>query len=160
MSHAGHTVPAPEGFVPHVVAHHFESQEQEYQSAKLGFWLFLATEILLFGGLFAAYFYYKSLYHEDFLITVAFENTTDASLSWYVPRLELESMKAALDSPDNTAALERLRDFWCRENRCPGAHQPQGSVVKSTRVVPMARSRRAGLPGAGRAFLALLRFCP
>ncbi len=67
MSHAGHTVPAPEGFVPHVVAHHFESQEQEYQSAKLGFWLFLCTEILLFGGLFAAFFYYKSMYQDDFV---------------------------------------------------------------------------------------------
>lgn len=67
MSHAGHTVPAPEGFVPHVVAHHFESQEQEYQSAKLGFWLFLATEILLFGGLFAAYFYFHSVHTEDFV---------------------------------------------------------------------------------------------
>jgi cytochrome c oxidase subunit 3 len=67
MSHAGITVPAPPGFVPHVVAHHFESQEQEYQSAKLGFWLFLATEILLFGGLFAAYFYYHEVYLEDFV---------------------------------------------------------------------------------------------
>ena len=62
MSHAGITIPAPEGFVPHTVAHHFESAEQEYQSAKLGFWLFLATEILLFGGLFAAYFYYHAVY--------------------------------------------------------------------------------------------------
>ncbi len=67
MSHAGITVPAPPGFVPHVVAHHFESQEQEYQSAKLGFWLFLATEILLFGGLFAAYFYFHDVHLPDFV---------------------------------------------------------------------------------------------
>ncbi|MCB9870279.1 MAG: cytochrome c oxidase subunit 3 family protein [Planctomycetes bacterium] len=68
MSHAGHTVPAPAGFVPHTVAHHFESQEQEYQSAKLGFWLFLVTEILLFGGLFVAYFYYHTVHHDAFSI--------------------------------------------------------------------------------------------
>ena len=29
--------------------------EQEYSSSKLGMWLFLGTEIMLFGGLFAAY---------------------------------------------------------------------------------------------------------
>jgi cytochrome c oxidase subunit 3 len=39
---------------------------QEFQSAKLGFWLFLATEILLFGGLFAAYFFYHEAYPETF----------------------------------------------------------------------------------------------
>ena len=67
MSHASHSIPAPPGFVPHVVAHHFESQEQEYQSAKLGFWLFLATEILLFGGLFAVYFYFHDVFLETFV---------------------------------------------------------------------------------------------
>jgi cytochrome c oxidase subunit 3 len=66
MSHAGPTLPAPAGFVPHILPHHFETQEQEYQSAKLGFWLFLATEVLLFGGLFAAYFYFHSVHEEGF----------------------------------------------------------------------------------------------
>ena len=37
------------------LAHHFESMEQQLDSGKLGMWLFLATEILFFGGLFAAY---------------------------------------------------------------------------------------------------------
>ena len=37
------------------VAHHFESAEQQLQAAKLGMWLFLATEVLLFGGLMCAY---------------------------------------------------------------------------------------------------------
>jgi cytochrome c oxidase subunit 3 len=60
-------VPAPgPGFLPHTVAHHFDTATQEFQSAKLGFWLFLATEILLFGGLFAGYFYYHGLYPETF----------------------------------------------------------------------------------------------
>ena len=68
MSHAhGVVVPAPgEGFQPHIVAHHFDTPTQEFQAAKLGFWLFLATEILLFGGLFAAYFYYHQMYPETF----------------------------------------------------------------------------------------------
>ena len=60
MSHDhGFVVPAPgDGFLPHTVAHHFDTPTQEFQAAKLGFWLFLATEILLFGGLFAAYFFF------------------------------------------------------------------------------------------------------
>ena len=69
MSEGHHAVvipaPGPE-FVPHTVAHHFDTPVQEFQSAKLGFWLFLATEILLFGGLFAAYFFYHEAYPETF----------------------------------------------------------------------------------------------
>ncbi len=70
MSH-GHaviTTPTPEGFIPHKVAHHFDSHVQEYQSGKLVFWLFLATEIMLFGGMFAAYFVYHQLYPETFKV--------------------------------------------------------------------------------------------
>jgi cytochrome c oxidase subunit III len=70
MSHDGHhsvVIPAPgPEFVPHTVAHHFDTPVQEFQSAKLGFWLFLATEILLFGGLFAAYFFFHEVYPETF----------------------------------------------------------------------------------------------
>jgi cytochrome c oxidase subunit 3 len=70
MSQDGHhsvVIPAPgPGFQPHTVAHHFDTPVQEFQAAKLGFWLFLATEILLFGGLFAAYFYYHEMYPETF----------------------------------------------------------------------------------------------
>lgn len=70
MSDHGHhavVVPAPgPEFQDHVVAHHFDTPEQEFQACKLGFWLFLATEILLFGGLFAAYFYFHEVYPETF----------------------------------------------------------------------------------------------
>jgi cytochrome c oxidase subunit 3 len=41
---------------------------QEFQAGKLGFWLFLATEILLFGGLFAAYFYFHELFPQTFRV--------------------------------------------------------------------------------------------
>jgi cytochrome c oxidase subunit III len=37
------------------LAHHFDNLEQQYTSAKLGMWVFLGTEILMFGGLFCAY---------------------------------------------------------------------------------------------------------
>lgn len=44
--------------------HHFVSSEQQFESSKLGMWLFLATEILLFGGMFVAYGIYRILYPE------------------------------------------------------------------------------------------------
>lgn len=46
----------------HVVPHHFESAEQAFESSKLGLWLFLVTEILLFGGLFVAYIIFRAEY--------------------------------------------------------------------------------------------------
>ena len=58
--------PTPEGFQPHTVAHHFDSAEQEFQASKLGFWLFLATEVMLFGGLFAVYILFHGIYPETF----------------------------------------------------------------------------------------------
>ncbi len=35
--------------------HHFTTAEQQFDAAKIGMWLFLVTEILLFGGLFVGY---------------------------------------------------------------------------------------------------------
>ena len=49
------------------VDHHFENADQQYQSAKLGMWLFLATEILFFGGLFVAYSVYRFNHPEVFI---------------------------------------------------------------------------------------------
>jgi cytochrome c oxidase subunit 3 len=46
------------GHDPHL-AHHFDSIEQQTASGKLGMWVFLATEILMFGGLFCAYSVYR-----------------------------------------------------------------------------------------------------
>jgi cytochrome c oxidase subunit 3 len=40
---------------PEHLGHHYETLEQQFSSGKLGMWLFLATEILLFAGLFCAY---------------------------------------------------------------------------------------------------------
>lgn len=46
----------------HHYAHHFDSAEHEYETTKFGTWVFLVTEILMFGGLFVGYI----LYHEQF----------------------------------------------------------------------------------------------
>lgn len=50
----------------HHFAHHFKSALHEFETAKQGIWLFMVTEILMFGGLFVGYFIYHSKYPEMF----------------------------------------------------------------------------------------------
>ena len=45
----------------HIVPEHFSSAEQAYESSKLGVWIFLVTEILMFGGLFVVYIVFRAL---------------------------------------------------------------------------------------------------
>ncbi len=49
------------------LAHHFQSHAQQFDAGKLGMWIFLLTEILLFGGLFCAYAVYRSNHPEIFI---------------------------------------------------------------------------------------------
>ena len=56
----------PSATRPAHLAHHFETPHQQYASAKLGMWIFLITEILLFSGLFVAYGALRALHPESF----------------------------------------------------------------------------------------------
>jgi len=47
--------------------HHYRDMSQQHDAAKLGIWLFLATEILLFGGLFCGYAVFRAN-HEDLFV--------------------------------------------------------------------------------------------
>src|SRR5215468_4520321 len=40
--------------------------EQQRNTASLGMWLFLVTEIMFFGGLFCAYLIYRTMYFNAF----------------------------------------------------------------------------------------------
>ena len=48
------------------LAHHFDSMAQQTEATTLGMWVFLATEVLFFGGLFATYAIYRVWYPEAF----------------------------------------------------------------------------------------------
>jgi cytochrome c oxidase subunit III len=48
------------------VAHHFASADQQFDSGRMGVWLFLVTEILLFGGMFCAFAIFRSWYLDAF----------------------------------------------------------------------------------------------
>jgi len=44
------------------LAHHFDTMEQQDHAARLGMWLFISTEVLLFAGLFLGYTVYRWMY--------------------------------------------------------------------------------------------------
>ncbi|WP_102959497.1 cytochrome c oxidase subunit 3 [Mangrovicella endophytica] len=48
------------------VAGHFHDHRQQSRANTLGLWIFLATEVLFFGALFAAYLIYRVLYPQAF----------------------------------------------------------------------------------------------
>jgi cytochrome c oxidase subunit 3 len=48
------------------LGHHFNTFAQEHEAAEFGMWLFLMTELMLFGGLFLAYIFYRTVYSDGF----------------------------------------------------------------------------------------------
>jgi len=60
---------------PPFLAHHFDTPEQQFDSGKLGIWLFLVTEILFFSGMFCAYAIFRMLRPDVFEGCSQFLNT-------------------------------------------------------------------------------------
>jgi cytochrome c oxidase subunit III len=48
------------------LAHQFDDATQQHESSTLGMWIFLATEIMFFGGLFTGYAVYRAAYPAAF----------------------------------------------------------------------------------------------
>ncbi len=48
------------------VAHHFDSADTQFDSGRMGVWIFLVTEILFFGGMFCAFAVFRSWYFDAF----------------------------------------------------------------------------------------------
>jgi cytochrome c oxidase subunit 3 len=45
---------------------HYTTLEQQHTASEMGMWIFLATELMLFGGLFTGYVVYRTLYSAGF----------------------------------------------------------------------------------------------
>lgn len=73
--------------------HHFETPEQQFDSGKLGTWLFLVTEILFFSGLFVAYAVYRTLNPEVFVYAHHYLDTNMGAINTVV--LLFSSLTAA-----------------------------------------------------------------
>ena len=87
VGETGGEVQASIGHLPHShrdphghgrVAHQFDDAVQQHDTATLGMWTFLATEVLFFGALFAAYAIYRHYYFPEFRLTSA------RYLKWYL----------------------------------------------------------------------------
>src|ERR1700681_3987571 len=46
------------------LSHQFDSMEQQQDASTFGMWVFLLTEIMMFGGLFTAYLIYRIKYYD------------------------------------------------------------------------------------------------
>ncbi|HWS56018.1 MAG TPA: cytochrome c oxidase subunit 3 family protein [Pyrinomonadaceae bacterium] len=69
MAHAEaveHGHHAPEA-AHEALAHHFDNLEQQREAGALGMWVFIAQEVMFFGGLFLAYLIYRMKYPEAFM---------------------------------------------------------------------------------------------
>jgi cytochrome c oxidase subunit 3 len=66
------------------LAHHFDTPVQQFDAGKLGTWLFLTTEVLLFSGLFCAYAVYRANHPEVFQFAHQYLNKTYGALNTIV----------------------------------------------------------------------------
>jgi len=78
---------------PHL-GHHWENSKQQFEAGKLGMWLFLATEVLLFGGLFVAYAVWRANHPEIFKYGSQYLDTAMGAINTCV--LLLSSMTMAM----------------------------------------------------------------
>ena len=69
---------------PEHLQHHFADEEQQRESAKMGMWVFLLTEILLFGGLFVAYGIFRAWNPEMFYSAHRFLDVTLGTINTVV----------------------------------------------------------------------------
>jgi cytochrome c oxidase subunit III len=59
------------------LAHQFDSMEQQQDASTFGMWVFLLTEIMMFGGLFTAYLIYRIKFYPAFVA-----GSSSISVSW------------------------------------------------------------------------------
>lgn len=78
------------------LAHHFKSLKDQTDAIKLGTWLFLFTEVIMFGTVLVSYFYYHSLYSEMFSEGATFLNWKLGALNTVVLLTSSFTMVAAI----------------------------------------------------------------
>jgi cytochrome c oxidase subunit III len=61
--------------------HHFEDLGQQHACERLGIWMFLATEVLFFGGIFGAYTVYRLWYPAEFELASSYLNRKIATIN-------------------------------------------------------------------------------
>jgi cytochrome c oxidase subunit 3 len=67
-----------------VLGEQFESLEKQDHALRLGMWTFLASEILLFAGLFALYAAYRTMYGADFEAAIKHNTLAYGTVNTYI----------------------------------------------------------------------------
>jgi cytochrome c oxidase subunit 3 len=102
-THPGHVEAGYEEHAhPAYLRHHFETVEQQREATAFGMWLFLLTEIMFFGGMFAAYLIYRNWYYPAF---AAASNTLSISLGAINTAVLI------------TSGFAMAMGVWCAETR-------------------------------------------
>jgi cytochrome c oxidase subunit 3 len=93
---------------PPFLAHHYDSPKQQFEAGKLGMWIFLVTEVLLFSGLFVAYAVYRANHPEVFIyahqfldrylgaINTAVLITSSLTMAWAVRAAQLDKQRTLI----------------------------------------------------------------
>jgi cytochrome c oxidase subunit 3 len=98
------------GFRRVPLAHHFENLEQQKEASTLGMWVFLVTEVLFFGGLFAAYAVYRSWFPDAFAAGSHELDIVLGSVNTVILIASILTMALAVQAAQTD---ERRRLLWC-----------------------------------------------
>lgn len=90
------------------LAHQFDTPEQQHEANVLGMWLFLATEVLFFGGLFAAYCVYRHRFPEAFVAGSEHLNVTMGTINTAVLLTSSLTMALAVRAAQTNGRLTAL----------------------------------------------------
>ena len=138
---------------PKFLAHHFQSHRQQFDAGKLGMWIFLLTEILLFGGLFCAYAVYRANHPDIFVYAHRFLDTNLGALNTCVLIASSLTMAWAFAAQTDQrrgliACLALTLLCALRLSRRQGDRIPQ-QVARGTALGKQVRSEGGGVEGDG-----------
>ncbi len=94
---------------PAYLQHHFSHPDQQYESSKLGMWLFLLTEVLMFGGLFCAYAVFRAWHPEMFYHAHKMLDVTMGSINTVVLITSSLTIALAIYSIQNNRQKDTVR---------------------------------------------------
>jgi len=125
--------------------HHFEDLGQQHACERLGIWMFLATEILFFGGIFGAYTMYRLYYPHEFEVASSHLNRMIASINTVFLITSSLTMTLAIRSAklgDKGAVILRVSDpFATMRFRVRAG---DGKVMQLTQRNPQLRAMFLG----------------
>ena len=131
------------------LAHHFDSYEQQQEASFFGMWVFLATEVMFFGGLFLAYVVYRSANpiafnagSNELDITLGAINTgiligSSLTMAMAVHAAQLGKFKAI------AAWMGAAPRYWGRSDACRIMKSSSSSRSLGVRCSALNRSRRS-----------------